>query len=357
MPLRVCSGAAFKNSVTLSFNQDLPATDLATEKAVAMSTTSTPVHLRTPSSGRSGFFRKRDWNHRPLWLLWPGLLLLVVIIGIPFLLAFYISFLNLDQYSLRTWLQAPWVGLHNYIASFTNDNVVGASMYVSLGVSLGFSILTTLLILPIGILAALTVNTPYRGRGFVRTLYLVPYVIPTFVNGLIWRMMFLNGTGLIDRTLASLHLADVNTYWLLGGNSFWAMIIADTWAAWPFIYMMTLAGLQSLPAEVYEAAAVDGANFWQKLSQIILPQLRNTLALAVLLSTLNHFNNFTLPFVMFGTPPPVQVDVLPLNIYVSSFQLFNFGGGAAMSILTLIIVLIPGFLYIRSLRLSEVKAS
>jgi multiple sugar transport system permease protein len=247
--------------------------------------------------------------------------------------------------------------LSNYVAAFSNGNVVGASMLASLGVSLSFSVLTTLLITPIGILAALTVNTPYRGRAFVRALYLIPYVIPTFVTALIWRLMFLNGTGLVDRFLAAIHVANINTYWLLGSNSFWAMVITDTWASWPFIYMLTLAGLQSLPAEIYDSAAVDGANFRQKMLHIILPHLRHTLALAVLLSTLNHFNNFTLPFVMFGTPPPIQVDVLPLNIYVSSFQLFNFGAGAAMSILTLIIVLIPGFIYIRSLRLSEVKVS
>jgi multiple sugar transport system permease protein len=302
-------------------------------------------------------FHRRGGSRRPLWLLWPGLVLLLVIIGIPFLIAFYISFLKLDQYSLRSWLQAPWVGLGNYLATFTNGSVVGTSTLASLGVSLGFSVFTTLLITPIGILAALTVNTPFRGRALVRALYLIPYVIPTFVTALIWRMMFLNGTGLVDRFLAAIHVANVNTYWLLGSNSFWAMVIADTWASWPFIYMMTLAGLQSLPAEIYDSAAVDGANFGQKMRHIILPQLRHTLALAVLLSTLNHFNNFTLPFVMFGTPPPAQADVLPLNIYVSSFQLFNFGAGAAMSVFTLIIVLIPGFIYIRSMRLSEVKAS
>jgi multiple sugar transport system permease protein len=326
-----------------------------------MSISSTPEKVPTPIhtsvASNASIFRKRDGSRHPLWLLWPGLVLLLVIIGIPFLIAFYISFLNLDQYSLRSWLQAPWVGLSNYVATFTNGSVIGASMLVSLGVSLGFSVLTTLLIMPIGILAALTVNTPFRGRAFVRILYLIPYVIPTFVTALIWRMMFLNGTGLVDRFLATIHVANINTYWLLGSNSFWAMVIADTWASWPFIYMMTLAGLQSLSSEVYDSAAVDGANFRQKLVHIILPQLRHTLALAVLLSTLNHFNNFTLPFVMFGTPPPVEADVLPLNIYVSSFQLFNFGAGAAMSVFTLIVVLIPGFLYIRSLRLGEVKAS
>jgi multiple sugar transport system permease protein len=301
--------------------------------------------------------RGRAIGGRPMWLLWPSVLLLVVIIGIPLLIAVYISFLNLDQYTLRSWIQAPWVGLSNYVTALTAGSVIGASALVSLGVSLAFSLLTTLLITPIGILAALTVNTQYRGRTFVRVLYLVPYVIPTFVTALIWRMMFLNGTGLVDRFLAAIHVANINTYWLLGPNSFWAMVIADVWASWAFIYIMVLAGLQSISHDHYEAADIDGASSWQKLTKVVLPQLRHILGLALLLSTLNHFNNFTLPFVMFGTPPPLQADVLPLNIYVSSFQLFNFGLGGAMSVITLVIMLIPGLLYIRALRLGEVTAS
>ena len=304
-----------------------------------------PVRGKGPVGGR-----------RPLWLMWPSVALLVLIIGVPFLIAFYISFLDLDQYTLRSWIHAPWVGLSNYVTALTAGNVVGASTLTSLGISVAFSLLTTLLITPIGILAALTVNTEYRGRTIVRALYLVPYVLPTFVTALVWRMMFLNKTGLVDRFLAGIHVANINTYWLLGPNSFWAMVITDVWASWAFIYIMVLAGLQSIPAELYEAADVDGANAWQKLTRIVLPQLRHILGLALLLSTLNHFNNFTLPFVMFGTPPPVQADVLPLNIYVSSFQLFSFGLGGAMSVITLIIMLIPGFLYIRTLRLGETAA-
>jgi multiple sugar transport system permease protein len=297
--------------------------------------------------------REAPAGRRPLWLMWPSVFLLVVIIGIPFLIAFYISFLNLDQYTLRSWVRAPFVGLSNYVSALTTGNVVGTSTLASLGVSIAFSLLTTLFITPIGILAALTVNTQYRGRTIVRALYLVPYVLPTFVTALVWRMMFLNKTGLIDRFLATTHVANINTYWLLGPNSFWAMVIADVWASWAFIYIMVLAGMQSIPGELYEAADVDGASSWQKLTRIVLPQLRHILALALLLSTLNHFNNFTLPFVMFGTPPPIQAAVLPLNIYVSSFQLFNFGLGGAMSVITLVLMLIPGLLYIRTLRLGE----
>ena len=310
-----------------------------------------------PQGRRRGRPSRRASGDRPLWLTWPSVALLVLIIIVPFLIAFYISFLNLDQYTLRQWVHAPWVGLTNYVQALTSGNVVGASAVESIVVSVGFSVLTTLFITPIGILAALTVNTPFRGRAIIRSLYLVPYIIPTFVNALLWRMMFLNHTGLVDQFLAKSHIASIDTYWLLGGNSFWALVIADTWASWAFIYIIVLAGLQSVPQEVYEAADIDGANAWQKLTRVVLPQLRHILALAMLLSTLNHFNNFTLPFVMFGTPPPSQADVLPLNVYVSSFQLFNFGLGAAMSVLTLLLMLIPGFIYLRGLRLGEEVAA
>jgi multiple sugar transport system permease protein len=290
---------------------------------------------------------------RPLWLTWPSVALLAIVIIVPFLIAFYISFLGLNQNTLQQWVHAPWVGLTNYVQGLTGGSVVGASTVESVVVSVGFSVLTTLFITPIGILAALTVNTSFRGRTILRSLYLVPYVIPTFVNAVLWRMMFLNHSGLVDQFLAKIHVASIDTYWLLGGNSFWALVIADTWASWAFIYLIVLAGLQSVPREMYEAADIDGANSWQKLTRVVLPQLRQILGLGLLLSTLNHFNNFTLAYVMFGTPPPSQADVLPLNVFVNSFQLFNFGLGAAMSVITLLVMLIPGFIYLRAMRLGE----
>lgn len=134
------------------------------------------------------------------------------------------------------------------------------------------------------------------------------------------------------------------------------MTITEIWAVWAFIYIMVLAGLQSIPTELYEVAELDGATSWQKLTKVVLPQLKGLLGLALLLSTLFHFNNFTLPFVMFGSSPPTSATVLPLNIYVTSFNLFDFGLGSAMSVITLIIMLVPAFFYLRALRLGEVTA-
>lgn len=298
----------------------------------------------------------RTAGDRPIWLMWPNAIAVILIVAVPFLIAVYTSFLSVDQYTLRQWVSAPWAGFENYVAALAGSNVLSVSALGSLGISVAFSVLTTLIITPIGILAALTVNTDFRGRALLRSLYLIPYVIPTFVTALLWRMMFLPQTGLINRILDALGLASVNTYWLVGAKSFWAMTIAESWAVWAFIYIMVLAGLQSIPFEQYEVAELDGANSWQKLTKVVLPQLRGLIALALLLSTLFHFNNFTLPFVMFGTPPPTPVTVLPLNIYLTSFNLFDFSLGSAMSVITLVIMLIPGFIYLRMLRLGEVTS-
>lgn len=292
-------------------------------------------------------------NRRPFWMIIPAVVLLIVIVVAPFLVSIYTSFTKLDQYTIANWTHAPFVGFQNYVTAFKAGNAIGASALESLWVSIGFSVITTIFITPIGIIAALLVNKPFRGRGFVRALFLLPYVMPVFVNAITWRMLFMNGWGLIDRILSALHIASANTFWLIGPKSFWAMIIADTWSSWPFIYLMVLAGLQGIPGDLYESAYMDGATTTRSFFSITLPMLRPILGLALLLSTLNHFNNFTLPFIMFGTPPSPQADVLPLNVYVTSFQTFNFGLGGAMSIITLVLMMIPAFFYIRALRLGE----
>lgn len=291
----------------------------------------------------------------PFGLLVPTLVLLLVIVLIPFVVGIYVSLTNLNQYTIAHWSTAPFIFLRNYINSFSQVNAIGASFVQSIWVSISFSVLTTIIILPIGIGAALLLTDEFPLRGWFRSLFLLPYVIPVFVNGIVWRLMFLNGFGLIDQGLAALHLASKNTFWLIGPHAFWALVIADVWASWPFIYLMALAALQGVPGEVYDSATVDGAGPFNTLARVTLPIIWPTLALAALLSTISHFNNFALPFVMFGTPPPPATDVLPLTVYISSFQVFDFGLGSAMSVLSLIIILVPAAIYMRLVRLGALQ--
>jgi multiple sugar transport system permease protein len=289
----------------------------------------------------------------PYWLMSPSLVLLAIVVFVPMAAAFYISFTGLNENSIGDWLHAPFVGLKHYVDTLSPSGAFSSSLFDSVKASVAFSVITTLAITPIGVGAALLLNGPMRGRAVFRGLMLLPYVIPTFVNAVLWRLIFMNGTGVADQLLAALHLGSRDTFWLIGPRSLWALVIADVWAAWPFIYIMTLAALQTIPAELYDAAAIDGARGLRVFQHVTLPLIRGTLGLALVLSTINHFNNFTLPFVMFGISPPAQVNVLPLNIYVNSFITFNFGLGAAMSVVALFIMLTPAVIYLRAARVGD----
>jgi multiple sugar transport system permease protein len=306
--------------------------------------------LQAPAAGRR---RGRGRRRPPYWLMAPSLVLLVLIVFIPMLFAFWVSFSGLNQYTIGDWVHAPFVGLNQYLETLSPAGALFGSLMGSVKASAIFSILTTVCILPIGLGAALVYNERFAGRAFFRAIALLPYIIPTFVNGLLWRLLFMTQTGPIDIILSDLHLASRQTFWLLGPNAIWAMVIADVWASWPFIYLLSLAALQSIPGDLYDAATVDGADRLRRFTHVTLPLMRSPLGLAVVLSTINHFNNFTLPFVMFGATPPEQVNVLPLNIFVNSFVTFNFGLGAAMSVVALIILLVPAVIYLRAARVGE----
>jgi multiple sugar transport system permease protein len=295
-----------------------------------------------PGQGRGERRRGVTERQRPLWLLIPGGLLMTLIILIPLALAIYMSLTDLDQYTLRRWLEAPFIGLKNFGDAF------GSGLGHSIWLSVSFAVISTIVTIPLGVAAALVTQNPFRGRAVVRAVFLIPYVLPSFVVAEFWRTM-LQPDGIVN---VWLHKVGVNPgLWLSGPRSYWTLILVEIWAAWPFIYLMALAGLQSVDVEVQEAAAVDGAEWWPKLLHIVLPYLRAPVLLAALLATLNHINNFSLPFVLFGVPAPDNVNVLPMLVYVTSFQSLQFGLSAAMAIVSLLLIAIPLFIYLRAVRL------
>lgn len=281
-------------------------------------------------------------RQRPLWMLIPGGVLMTLIIVIPFLIGVWISLTDLDQYTLRRWLSAPFVGLANYVEAMSSG------LPAAIWISVSFSLISTIVTLPIGVAAAIVTQNKYRGRALVRAVFLIPYVLPSFVVATVWRTM-LQPDGIVNSLLNKVGISD--QLWLSGPTSYWTLILVEIWAAWPFIYLLALSGLQSVDSEVHEASALDGAKWWPKLRYIVLPYLRGPLGLAFLLATLNHINNFSLPFVLFGFPPPDSVNVMPAIVYVTSFQSLRFGLSAAMAIVSLIIIAIPLFIYLRAVKL------
>ncbi len=288
--------------------------------------------------------RRSSAGGRPLWLMWPNIVLLVVVIAIPFLIAVYISFIDLDQYTLRRFFRAPFIGIENYVEAFGAANLLH-----SIWISLAFSLLTTAIGIPLGLMGAMALNTRFRGRSLVRSAFLIPYVLPSFVTATVWRFILLPD-GAANQILGVFGVE--KGQWLIGDRSFWALVIVDVWASWPFIYMMAMAGLQNISSELYDAADVDGITWMQKIRYVVLPQIRGQLLLGLLLSTLAHFNNFTLPFVLLGTPAPDAALTLPVNVYQTSFQVFRFGLGAAMAVISLLLMIIPAVIYLRVSKLT-----
>lgn len=304
----------------------------------------------TGTGGSRGRTRRRA--RRPLWLLLPALVLLAVVVALPALLDGYLSFFNVNLTTLRNWYSAPFYALQNYADAITNSNAIEGSALHALWLSVSFSVLTTAVATPLGFAAALAVSDKFRGRVFFRSWFLVPYVIPIVVTATMFRTMFLNGTGLIDHILKALSITNGNTYWLIGPNTFWAMTITEIWAVWPFSYLMVMAGLTSISPDLYEAAELDGAGYIARLRYIVLPEIKGILFLSVLLSTIFHLGNFTLPYVMFGDPPPSNVDVLPIDIYYRAFTSSQYSVAAATAVLMLIVLAIPGYIYLRQTRLA-----
>ncbi|MGH1523999.1 carbohydrate ABC transporter permease [Leifsonia sp. L25] len=280
---------------------------------------------------------------RPLWMLAPGGLLIGLIIVIPLVLGVYIALLELDQYTIRSWISAPFIGLQNIIEAFTKTDLLHA-----FGNTVGFAVISTLISVPIGVFAALATQNRFRGRGLVRSLFLIPYILPAFVVGTFWRTM-LQPDGIVNKALESAGMPAVQ--WLNGPASYWVLIMVEVWSAWPFIYLMALSGLQSVDHEVHEASALDGALWWAKLRYVIFPYLRGPVALACLIATLHHMNNFSLAFLLFGVPAPFDVQVLPTLVYSMSFTSLRFGMGAAMALISLLLIAIPLFFYLRAVRL------
>jgi multiple sugar transport system permease protein len=288
-----------------------------------------------------------------VWLAAPGAFFFLLVVGVPLAIVAWTSFLRINEEDLAHWATAPFAALGNYSTALTAPNVLGVSALRSLLISVEFSVLATVVSTPIALFAALSVYHPFRGRAILRSVYLVPYVIPGFVVALLAQIAFLNQYGPVDKVLAALHIAPAGTYWLIGPNAFWAMTATEIWEVWPFIYLMLLAGLQAIPREQLEAATVDGAGSWARLRRVVLPQLKGVYLLAAGLSTLFHFGNFTLPFVMFGSTPPASVDVLPVNIYFRAFSSFDFGVASATAVFNIALLAVPAAVYLALRRKGE----
>ena len=266
---------------------------------------------------------------------------------VPMLVGIWMSFVKLTKFFIANWSEAPWAGIGNYAISVDFSSSIGAALLTSFLVTLGFSLLALGISWVLGMAAAVALQQPFRGRGLVRTIFLVPYALPAYAGILTWNFMLQRDTGLVNHVLVdNLHLAQDRPFWLLGGNAFASIVTVAVWRLWPFAFLTLMAGLQSIPTDLYEAASVDGAGNLRQWRYITLPSLRPVNLVLVLVLFLWTFNDFNTPYVLFGNAQPAGGDLISFHIYNASFLNWNFGVGAAMSVLLLLFLFVVTAIYL-----------
>ena len=290
----------------------------------------------------------------PYLLIIPALLFELLIHVVPMLAGVVVSFLEMNQFTLRNWAQAPFVGLRNYQAGLDFSGPIGSGLLNSFLITVAFTVLVVGFSWALGLMAALVVNTEFRARGWFRTLFFIPYALPFYIAILAWKFMLQQENGSVNALLVdNLGLLDDKPFWLIGDLAFWSMVMTSVWHHWPFAFLIMLAALQGIPGELYDAAAVDGASIWRQFLSITLPQLRSVTLVLVLALFLWTFNDFNVPFVLFGQSPPPAGNLISLHIYINSFVNWNIGLGAAMSVGLLLILLVYTVIYARITRAGE----
>ena len=270
----------------------------------------------------------------------------------------YMSFLKLNQFTLQQYLLAPFVGFENFYKVLLDPrSPIRIGLFEAVRNTTIYTVVVTLGTLAVGMVVALMLNRRFFGRPIVRTLFLFPWIVPTYVTGLLWGIIWLKQGGLVNVMLADwLKILPFKPSWLSGPNTMWAIIIPTIWRYWPLSMLMLLAGLQTIPDELYEAADIDGAGSWRKFWMITWPMLRPVWFILILFGLIYNTYSFNIVIMMFGFGagfPGEWGDLMMTNIFRNSFQLWNFGTGAATSVLLLIVMVIIVNIWFRYFRKAE----
>ena len=305
----------------------------------------TPAH----AGGTSWRARTREGRFA-LLLLAPSVIVVFGIVIYPIAKTLYTSFYAVNSPFPGTY---PGVGLRNYTFALGN-----ADFWAAVKRTAYFTFVSTGLELVFGIAIALLLNAPLRARWLFRTICVLPWALPTIVNGTLWRYMFNANYGPVNAALVQLHLTDTYTAWL--SKPFVALnlvILADVWKNTSLVAFFILAGLTTIPKDLYEAARVDGVSAWQSFLSITLPLLRPVIVVVLVLRTIEAFKVFDIIYVMTGGGPANGTQSIAFYTYQRAFADEFFGYGSALAFLIVFFIMALAILYIRLLRTDTAAAA
>jgi len=270
-------------------------------------------------------------NRMALMFLAPAATVLLLVVAYPFLYNIGMSFTNWNMYHFR---DPSFNGLHNYGRLFMEERfwTILGKTFLWTGVNLVFHF-------TLGLGAALLLNRHLPGRPIYRALLILPWAMPQYISALTWRGMFNLEFGAVNLLLGKIGVEPVG--WFSGeGAAFSAAIITNIWLGFPFIMVVALGGLQSIPGELYEAARIDGAGAWRRFRSITLPMLKPVLMPALVLGTIWTFNNLNVIWLVTNQGEPADKShILVTYVYKAAFTYYRYGYAAAFSVLIFLILL------------------
>ena len=269
-----------------------------------------------------------------LFILPAGLVMLAGLVY-PVLEAFHLAFYDWDIG--RDFEDAPNVGLEHFVRMLGDEDV-----HESIWVTLRFGFWTITIEMVLGTALALLLEKPIRGASVFRTVFILPLMVSPVVVGLIWRYLFDARIGWVNHYLGYLGIEP--QVWLGQPElAFFAIVLTDIWQWTPFIFIIVIAGLQALPAEIIEASRIDGANWWQQIILVKLPMIRSILLIALLLRLIDVFRGMEVMYIMTGGGPGRATELLSLHIYNRAFDAQQLGYASAISVLLILIVFALSF--------------
>jgi len=282
----------------------------------------------------------------PYMLLAPAAVGLALLVVYPIGYEIRLAFTNMSLRHFRDYTLSLMQGIDNFQLAFTAPVLKQAMFFPVLGRTILWTAVNVVFHVAGGMGLALLLNRPLRGRGLYRTLLVFPWAIPQVIAVLAWRGEFHFEYGFVNVMLRSLGLQPIQWY----ADSFWnfaAACITNIWLGIPFMMVIILGGLQSIPSEFYEAAEMDGASGWQQFRAITLPMLRPVLTPAIILGVIWTFNNFNVPFLI-NRNELETTDILVTALFRAAFEYNRYGFSAAFAMITFLFLFAFALVYIRA---------
>jgi multiple sugar transport system permease protein len=273
-----------------------------------------------------------DWIDRRLKFVFlaPAMIVLIALTAFPTVYMFVAAFVKFDA---SAPLNSKFVGIDNFLRLFTDDKFHNALINTAV-----FSTVAVTLEFVLGLGFALLVDTYIRRANFIKTLLILPMMMPTIVVAITWKLMYQPQFGVINDLLGRIGVPPL--LWAAGvKTAMLSIIIIDVWEWTPFIFLMCLAGLASLPQEPFEAAELDGASAFQKFRDLTLPFLKPVIVVTLLLRTMDAFRLFDQVYVLTLGGPAGATETLSFYLYKVTFRFFDIGYAAAISLFMMFVAL------------------